>query len=430
MKKVLLQIVVALFTVTFIAKIGHGKICKTRTYSPKAVKLYVSKNGNDSFTGSKKKPFKTIQKAINASRAHTIIYVGKGFFKEFLNIDNKSITLIGKGENQTFICGTSRIKTLLSITHSSVRITHLTLTGSINKLGNTLTIQGIHSRYSSLYLENVTLGNITFAYISLWKSNFHIRATKLKASMHPNATLHSDLGINIGDSEGIIDGIWADQNIDHAVNLTSKFFQLQNGKTVLIKTTESPSLIIQNSHFIGRENILYKGKYFDWGDCIRIYGAGTNEITIRNNTFIGPDTTKKRLSEKLKENRIDNPVAMHLGFAKFKISGNKIVGFRNGIFFGIGSTKAKIENNTFEHCGIGVKTLCGELPPEKPIYDFGGGPLKSHGQNIFRKNYFYDIANCSSEKMYAIGNIWNSKSNNEKSYNQQTSKAIGKVITN
>lgn len=58
--------------------ITHGITAK----ADQKVMLYVSPSGNDKNTGTKQKPYKTIQKAVNAAKAGTTVNVRKGTYKE------------------------------------------------------------------------------------------------------------------------------------------------------------------------------------------------------------------------------------------------------------------------------------------------------------------------------------------------------------
>lgn len=56
----------------------HGNV----VYSAQKHTLYVSPIGSDKNVGSKKKPLKTIQKAVNVAKPGTTVYVRKGIYKE------------------------------------------------------------------------------------------------------------------------------------------------------------------------------------------------------------------------------------------------------------------------------------------------------------------------------------------------------------
>ncbi|WP_342044349.1 DUF1565 domain-containing protein [Bacillus sp. OTU530] len=70
--------VMLLLMVFSIGMVLHGNV----VYSAQKKELYVSPIGNDKNVGSKKKPLKTIQKAVNVAKPGTIVYVRKGVYKE------------------------------------------------------------------------------------------------------------------------------------------------------------------------------------------------------------------------------------------------------------------------------------------------------------------------------------------------------------
>ncbi|MFP3122588.1 DUF1565 domain-containing protein [Ectobacillus funiculus] len=70
--------VMLLLMVLSIGIVLHGNV----VYSAQKNELYVSPIGSDKNVGSKKKPLKTIQKAVNLAKPGTTVYVRKGIYKE------------------------------------------------------------------------------------------------------------------------------------------------------------------------------------------------------------------------------------------------------------------------------------------------------------------------------------------------------------
>ncbi|MFC6603884.1 DUF1565 domain-containing protein [Ectobacillus funiculus] len=69
---------ILLLIVFSIGMVLHGNV----VYSAQKNELYVSPIGSDKNVGSKKKPLKTIQKAVNIAKPGTTVYVRKGIYKE------------------------------------------------------------------------------------------------------------------------------------------------------------------------------------------------------------------------------------------------------------------------------------------------------------------------------------------------------------
>ena len=78
MKKKLIVLAASFILLSIFGIITYG----IKVEAEQKNELYVSPNGSNKNVGSKQKPFKTIQKAVNVSKPGTIIYVKKGTYKE------------------------------------------------------------------------------------------------------------------------------------------------------------------------------------------------------------------------------------------------------------------------------------------------------------------------------------------------------------
>ena len=94
-----------------------------------------------------------------------------------------------------------------------------------------------------------------------------------------------------------------------------------------------------------------------------------------------------------------------------------IRGFHNGgsgtaVFFNL-SSDALVENCTVQDNGWGFHLCCCADPASNPAPDFGGGARGSGGGNTIRDNDTCGLLSCSTNDIYAKGNIWNSETPTE-----------------
>ena len=375
--------------------------------------LYVSNNGNDQNIGTQYSPIKTIQHAIDISTDRTIINIASGRYNEQIII-NKSITLSGSGYNTIIAKKQIGETPVITIKNAQqVVIKDLSISGidTENDYAGSSS-RGLYVENTNLNIENIKLYAFRNVYINLYKINsFTIKNIKLFSSEVPNSLINSDLGINIADASGVIDGLEnLDNNIDHVIDRTGNLVTLDS--TAQISLTDTKPLTIKNSIIRGRGNPYDTS--FHWGDGIRFYGNGNNLI-ILNNSFIGASSVAMpQISDLQQRPRFLLPNAISIVNVNAEITGNTITGFPTAIFIQGLINSVKAQRNTIRNNAIGVRTLQSTRILNYNL-DFGGGNLQSTGGNVIKENTLYNLyyPGLTNQIFYAKNNNWNTQDVNQ-----------------
>jgi len=261
--------------------------------------------------------------------------------------------------------------------------------------------------------------------VTLYKTKFFIKNVELRESELSGFQTNSDLGIQIADSDGIIDGLKNDNNIDHVIDHDGFLARIIDGNRSSQEIRDSKSLTVRNSLLVGRD--------YNWGDGIRFFGDGTNQVVIENNIFTGSPETPLPTRETFNQPLTRTPYGIHVTKGSFIIRGNTISGYPTAIHLGSGLsdgtiTKATLSNNIVNNNGVGILTYSGGVGA---IYDAGGGTFGSAGNNIFFNNIVYDLYHQNNATIYARYNDWHTddpEELNERIYDRNDNPLSGDVI--
>ena len=291
----------------------------------------------------------------------------------------------GEGPEKTYIVYSADAP-VIRISDSEVSLEGLGISGDYSTA-----FAGIYIENSEVDIQNINTYAIRYSHISLLNSDFTLKNIKLREAEIPGYVLNSDIGIAIANSEGIIDGLENDNNIDHVIYHSVNFKKIdKNGLKEDTEVEDSKQLTVVNS--------TIRGRNYNWGDGINFFGHG-NYVIIENNEFIGSDSEEIQFPETLEDTLYPNAIKISNGH--FVIKNNKIQGYPTGIFIEGTNTGVEGYNNEFEANGVAIHVLkWGNL-----FADFGGGPFDSTGNNKFNST-FLDIRHLNSNTFYAENNTW------------------------
>jgi len=373
--------------------------------------FYVSKEGDDNRQGlSPGSAFGSIQYAVDNAPDGSTIHIGEGRFLEDIIIEGKKLTLVGERDN-TFIVKTHPEDPVVSIKNADVTLNDFNVSGREDQ-PSSVAKRGIYIENSNVHFENINLYFITYNYVTIIDSNANINNVSLRMTDTRPYLFGADIGIKVaGNSDVTINQLVADENhIDHVIDSEEFVSRYVEGRWQTVTVPNMSNLTVTNSVIGGR------GYLNNWGDGIKFYGSGENQLVIMNNHFIGyPDEPFPQFvsdidNEDRNRRMSVRPNAISLSDANAEISGNLIQNFSTGIYVQPGADILAF-NNQFSGNGFGVITA---YNPEIQIYDFGGGPLGSSGGNIFTDNHVMDVYHRGpNNQFYAGNNFWGTSNREE-----------------
>ncbi|KZX14494.1 bacterial Ig-like domain protein [Methanobrevibacter cuticularis] len=342
---------------------------------------YVSNNGDDSNTGSKENPFKTLAKAVSIALNGDTIYIDTGEYYNAFNSNlfiwknltftsyNGPVTIYRHTNNNIFVVADYGTLNLNNISFSTYNLTYSVL--FINCSGN-LTINNCTFRDAS---GNSYWGNILFsgAYLYINNSNFYgLKHNVIRSKSYDRSSYdYVPCNISIFNSyfSGISGTVTNDQNTARILYLVGDNIFIENCTFVNNSATGAYIIsnysIVNNSIFINNHGAINGATIFDNGFVVNntapywsgpIVGASniTNSIFLNNNatsasgrfiyncSFINNSNSHNSLHEDSNRNGIINNVG-NLSIVFCTFIGNN-AGYGGAIF---NSGTLNISNSIF-----------------------------------------------------------------------------------
>ena len=126
-------------------------------YIPNGQKIFVSNSGNDlTGDGSSQNPYYSVQKAVNIATENDSIMIDNGTYTPVV-FNGHDVTLVGKGENNTFIDGVNASSCLSILSGETIKIYGMTLQNGNSMNGGAVNIEWGGSCYAdSCIIKNST----------------------------------------------------------------------------------------------------------------------------------------------------------------------------------------------------------------------------------------------------------------------------------
>ena len=324
---------------------------------------FVSTNGNDHFSGTFKKPFKTIQHAVDQVNAGDTIYVLEGIYYELINVYDKKgtllqpITIQSYENNKVIIDGSERDK------ESSNRAGF-----SINDSRN-LIIKGFEIR-------NIVTDDHNF-----FPAGILVRGESKYINIEQNVIQHIENTNPKGNAHGIL--IYGN-DVEPIEHITIRSNELHN---LTLGTSESLTVSGNVQYFLIEHNYLHNNNNIGI-DIAGHYGACAEKNCIdyaRNGKVFANKILNHSSKTNIAYNGSNSAAGIYIdGGKNVDVSYNYVEGNNYGISIASENKKQYAKNIIVHHNSITKNDKAGIV--------IGGSSLDNGGTMgvIIKENFFYD----------------------------------------